>query len=80
MKKYQKSLICIVFEREDMVGRQILGILAIFGGLALIILALGNLIFRFIIGLFGLWLINYGLRISHQPPISIWIQRNFHRM
>lgn len=63
-----------------MLGKEIIGILAIFGGLALIITALGTLIFRFIIGLFGLWLINYGMRLRNQPPLVIWAQRTFYRM
>jgi hypothetical protein len=44
----------------------IVSILAVFVGAALIFLALGELILRLLVALFGLWLINYGLKARGQ--------------
>ena len=63
-----------------MASRQIVGTLAITAGLVIIFLSLGNLIFRIIMALFGVWLVNYGMRLTHRPPLFMWAQRNFYRM
>jgi hypothetical protein len=44
----------------------ILSVLAIVGGVALIFLALGEIILRLLVALFGLWLINYGFKMRGQ--------------
>lgn len=41
----------------------ILSVLAIAGGATLIFLALGEILLRLLIALFGLWLINYGFKL-----------------
>jgi hypothetical protein len=47
----------------------IISILAVFGGVALIFLALGEIILRLLVALFGLWLINYGFKLRGQGSL-----------
>jgi hypothetical protein len=44
----------------------IVSVLAVAVGAALIFLALGELILRLLVALFGLWLINYGFKVRGQ--------------
>lgn len=44
----------------------ILSVLAVVVGVSLIFLALGELILRLLVALFGLWLINYGFKARGQ--------------
>lgn len=44
----------------------ILSILAVAGGVTLIFLALGEIMLRLLVALFGLWLINYGFKLRGQ--------------
>jgi len=46
-----------------------LSVVAIAGGAALIFLALGELILRLLVALFGLWLINYGFKLRGQGSL-----------
>lgn len=63
-----------------MIGKQVFGTLAILIGIAIIIFALSDLLFRLAIALCGLWLINYGMRLRHQPPLFMWVRRSFYHM
>ncbi len=47
----------------------ILGVLSIAGGVTLIFMALGEIILRLLVAIFGLWLINYGLKIRGQGSL-----------
>jgi hypothetical protein len=47
----------------------ILSVLAVVVGVSLIFLALGELILRLLVALFGLWLINYGFKIRGQGSL-----------
>ena len=51
----------------------ILGSLCIVAGIAVIIVALGSLLLRVIVGLAALSLINYGLRLRGLPPLQLLI-------
>jgi len=49
----------------------ILGVLCIVGGIAIIMVALGDLLIRMIVALAALSLINYGLRLRGLPPLQM---------
>lgn len=51
----------------------ILGALCIVAGVAVIIMALGMLLVRVIIGLAAISLINYGLKLRGLPPLQLLI-------
>ena len=51
----------------------IFGSVCIVAALIVILFALGDLLFRVIIGLLALSLINYGLRLRGLPPLQILI-------
>jgi uncharacterized membrane protein len=49
----------------------ILGVLCIVAGITVIIVALGSLLLRVMVGLAALSLINYGLRLRGLPPLQL---------
>lgn len=51
----------------------ILGLLCIVAGVAVVFVALGDLLFRVIVALIALSLINYGLRLRGLPPMQLLI-------
>ncbi len=51
----------------------IIGMLCIIAGIAIIIVALGNLLVRILIALAALSLINYGLSMRGMPPLQTLI-------
>ncbi len=53
----------------------ILGIVCIIFGFFIIGYALGELVFRLLIALIGLLVINFGMRLRGMPPIHIAIIR-----
>jgi len=56
-----------------------LGLLFIVLGIVVLIFTVGDLLFRIIIGLFALALINYGLRLRRLPPLQVLIPLFFSR-
>lgn len=54
---------------------KILGIICIIFGLFLIGYALGELLFRLLIALLGLLVVNFGMRLRGMPPIHIAVMR-----
>jgi hypothetical protein len=49
------------------------GMICVFAGVAIIIMALGSLLARLLVGLVGLSLINYGLKMRGLPPLQVLI-------
>ena len=49
------------------------GLFCITAGCILIFVALGSLLFRLLLGLMALSLINYGLRLRGLPPLQILV-------
>jgi hypothetical protein len=54
-------------------SNHLLGLLCIIAGMVIIILALGDLLARIVVGLLALSLINYGLRLRGLPPLQLLI-------
>lgn len=54
-------------------SNHILGLLSIVAGLVIILMAVGDLLFRIIVALVALSLINYGLRLRGLPPMQLLI-------
>jgi len=51
----------------------ILGIICIIVGIVIAVIAIGDLLFRLLVALTGLSIINYGLRLRRLPPLQILI-------
>ena len=51
----------------------LLGMLCIIAGLVIILFVLGDLLFRVLVGLMALFLINYGLKLRGLPPLQMLI-------
>lgn len=51
----------------------VLGSLCIVAGVVVILMALGTLLFRVMIGLVALSVINYGLQLRGLPPLQLLI-------
>lgn len=51
----------------------IIGLLCIIVGVAIIVVALGDLLVRVLVALLALSLINYGLRLRGLPPLQMLI-------
>lgn len=56
-----------------------LGLLFVILGIGLLFFAVGDLLFRIIIALFALALINHGLRLRGLPPLQILVPLFFSR-
>ncbi len=54
---------------------RILGMVLIIFGLCLALWAVGDLIFRILIALLGLFVVNFGMRMRGMPPLYITIMR-----
>ena len=52
-------------------SNHILGMACILVGIVVIVIALGDLLFRVVIALAALSLINYGLRLRGLPPLQV---------
>ncbi len=50
---------------------QVLGVLCIIAGIAITMVALGDLLVRVVVALAALSLINYGLRLRGLPPLQL---------
>ena len=51
----------------------IVGLLCIIVGIAIVVVALGDLLVRVLVALLALSLINYGLRLRGLPPLQLLI-------
>ncbi len=58
-----------------MIRNEFIGLLCIIMGLIVLFLALGDLLFRLLLALFGLAIINYGLKMRGEPPVIVHITR-----
>ena len=54
-------------------SNHVLGLLCTIAGVAIIVVAVGDLLLRIIIALIALSLINYGLRLRGLPPLQVLI-------
>ena len=54
-------------------SNHVLGLLCIIIGIVILVVVLGNLLLRVVIGLTALSLINYGLRLRGLPPLQVLI-------
>ena len=59
--------------------RHVCGLLFIVGGLVMLFFALGDLLFRLVLGFIALSLINYGMRLRGMPPLQLLLPMFFMR-